>query len=766
MNRRICLMLLLIILTGIGCPFPVYAQKVALVLSGGGARGAAHIGVLRALEEQRIPVDYIVGTSIGAIIGALYATGYTPDEIEELISSDAFNRWASGVINEKYKYFYRNQDPNASWLSLDINFKKKISSLLPTNLVTPYEIDFEFMRLLAPASAACGYNFDDLIIPFRCVVSDIDSTKALTIGSGDLGSAVRGSMSIPLIFNAMQYKGRLVFDGGMYNNFPADIAHGEFKPDIIIGSRVAQRYQSPDPDDLLSQFLTMMMERQTDTISFPNSVMIIPDIPKINLLDFTLTRELADSGYHAALDKIPEIKLWVKDSLDLTELSRKRAVFKTKEPPLIFDSIVVTGLTRSQERYVKNVLMKGADSLTISDLKKNYFRLIDEGNIKTIFPEARFNPETNRYTLYLQLTKVPSFNLEFGGNLSFGTFNEGFMQLKYRYLWRHSLQVIGNSYFGRFYNSAKIGTRFDFSTRLPLSVDIFYIYNSYNYFKNTTYFFDDQTPSYLMQWESFAYLSLSIPATRHGRLSTSLVNSITVSNYYQTNDFSRQDTADRTSFNFFSPEVCFEINSLNRKQYANSGLRFSTRVSYFNGEEDLQPGTHSISKDKQTGFHEWLEIRTIYDHYFETVGPLHIGFYGELCLSNQPLFFNYTSTILYAPAFQPIPEMQSLFLPQYRATNFGAIGLKAILTLYKKLELRAEGYVFQPYQQILQQPGSDVPYYGPILSDRSYLVSAIVVWNTFLGPLSAGVSFYDKLQDPFTFNLNFGYILFNRKSLP
>ena len=102
------------------------AQKVALVLSGGGSRGAAHIGVIRALEENHIPISYIVGTSIGAIVGSLYAIGYTADEMEKLLDSEDFQRWAAGVADDRYIYYYRKEDPNGGWVSLDFDFRKKL----------------------------------------------------------------------------------------------------------------------------------------------------------------------------------------------------------------------------------------------------------------------------------------------------------------------------------------------------------------------------------------------------------------------------------------------------------------------------------------------------------------------------------------------------------------------------------------------------------------------------------------------------------------
>ncbi len=747
-------------------PSAIFSQKVALVLSGGGARGAAHIGVIRALEEHQIPIDYVVGTSIGAIVGALYAIGYTPDEMEQLMDSPDFANWTSGSIDEKYRYYFRKDDPNSSWFSLDFNPRKKLTTLLPTNLINPYEIDFEFMRLMGPAAAAANYDFNNLMVPFRCVLADIDSTQALVIRSGNLSTAVRGSMSIPLVFNPLRYEGKLLFDGGMYNNFPANVAQEDFHPDVIIGSRVAQRYSKADPDDVVSQLMTMLMERQSDTITYPNSVMIIPSIPKISLLDFSQTEILVDSGYVAAIAMIPEIRKLIKDTLTPDVLLRKRTVFKEKEPPLIFDSIIVKGLTKAQTQYVQKILKHSQKTVTINELKKAYFRFIDEGFVKTIFPAARYNPQTGYYDLCLDIQKAPNFNAQFGGNLSLGTSNEGFLQLRYKYLWSHAIRVVANGYFGRFYNSVKGGGRIDFTSKLPWYLELHYTYNSYNYFKNTTYFFDDLTPSNIKQWESFTALHGGIPITNKGKLNLELINAITSSDYYQTNDFSRLDTTDQTKFNFFSPRICFDLNNLNRKQYPNAGARLSISFSYMNGREILIPGSQSANKSEQTNYHEWLEIKAIYDNYFETIGPLKLGFFGELCITNQPFFLNYTSSIMYSPVFQPLPEMQSLFLPQFRASSYLAGGLKAILTIYKKLEFRAEGYIFQPYQQILQNPTDYTAYHGPILSDRSYIAAGTLVYNTFLGPLSAGVSFYDKLQDPFTFNLNFGYIIFNRSALP
>ena len=743
-----------------------FAQRVAVVLSGGAAKGGAHIGVLRALEENHIPISYIVGTSIGAVVGAMYAGGYSPDEIEKLMTSEAFQRWASGVMDDRYVYYYRKEDPNASWISTNFNFTNKITALLPSQLIKTHEIDFQLMKLLAPANAIAQGDFNKLMIPFRCVVADIDTSTQMVLSSGDLSAAVRGSMSLPLIFNPIVIDKKLVFDGGMYNNFPCDVALHDFHPDVIIGSRVAHRYKKPDRDDVVSQLLTMLMERQSDTITYPNSVMIVPKIPGINLLDFSKTAELADSGYVATLRKIPEIRKLVHDSLSNETLRLRREAFNNQKPALLFDSIYITGLTRTQEGYVRQILKHGKKTISFEELKLEYFRFLDEGFTRSIFPVARFNKTSGNYDLYLDIQKSNNFGAQFGGNFSLGNNSEAFLEFQYKYLWTKALRFFVNGYFGKVYSSAKIGGRIDFNSKKPWFIDLNYTFNHFNYFMNASFFFDDKTPNYIIESEYFGDIQGGIPITNTGKLTAGFSYAFTNNKYYQNNIFTRTDTADQTTFSFFTPTVNFDLNSLNRKQFASAGVRLMLKLSYISGHEDMLPGSTAINKSAVDQNHEWFRLQLIYDNYFESLGPVKFGFYGEGVLSNQPLFSNYTSSVLYAPAFQPIPESQAYFFPAFRATNYAAAGLKIVLRVYKKIEYRLEGYVFQPYRQILQDPADFSAYYGPKFSDRAYMASTAMVYNSPLGPISISVNYYDKTPDLFTINFNFGYIIFNHRAMP
>ena len=152
-------------------------QGVGLVLSGGGARGLSHIGVIKALEENNIPIDYIGGTSIGAIIGGLYAIGYTPDQMIELIKSKEFEAWSKGQAEIPYaSYFYQNI-PDATMANITLgairdmtgDTIKRFQVALPTHLISSYPMDLGVLELFSSPSKACGFDFDSLMVPFFCI---------------------------------------------------------------------------------------------------------------------------------------------------------------------------------------------------------------------------------------------------------------------------------------------------------------------------------------------------------------------------------------------------------------------------------------------------------------------------------------------------------------------------------------------------------------------------------------------------------------------
>ena len=290
-------------------PCKLFCQKVGLVLSGGGAKGLAHVGVIKALEENHIPIDYITGTSMGAIIGGLYAAGYSTDEMEILFKSEDFKLWATGVIPTKYIYYFKKLDENPSFLDLDFAKKEdKLKLALPTNLIPSGQMDLAFLQLYSPANAICNNDFNNLFIPFRCVATDIYRNKQVVLRKGDLGSAIRASMTFPFYFKPIEIDSVLLFDGGLVNNFPVDVMTEDFHPDVIIGSAVDFKDKKPNSDDILLQLENIMTRKTNYTVPDSLGLTIVSPVDHFPLLDFEQFNEIEKAGYESAMAMMDKIK--------------------------------------------------------------------------------------------------------------------------------------------------------------------------------------------------------------------------------------------------------------------------------------------------------------------------------------------------------------------------------------------------------------------------------------------------------------------------
>jgi NTE family protein len=746
-------------------------QRVGLVLSGGGAKGVMHIGVLRALEENNIPIDYIAGTSMGAIIGGLYASGYSTDQIEKLVNSPEMLSWVSGDVESKFKYYYKESEPNATWQIFKITYDTVLRAKLPSNIISPVEMDFGFLELFAGPSAAAGYDFNDLYIPFRCVASDITENEPVVLNSGQLDKAIRASMTFPFYFQPIKIKGKLMFDGGMYNNFPVDVMTEEFSPEIIIGSKAASNYGPPKEDDIISQIQSMLMATTKYKVDLENGVLIEPDMKRVNITDFSNTQEFIDSGYVATLREMPRLKELVKMRTSKIERQLAREKFLEKIPPLKVNKIKIHGISTKQENYVNRVIQSeklieqlNDDEISRSDkmglIEQKYFRLLTDKHIKSVAPELIYDSVSKSYNLGFDIRKSNLLEAEIGGLVSSRAINEIFFQLQYKRWRKNAFSLTGNTYLGRFHNSAQGTARFDKPGKLPLIFALSYTLNGWNYFSTTTYFFEDKNPSYLLQNDNYWKFTITTPVTRTGKIFTEFLFGKQKDEYYQTNQFSRLDTADVTTFNFYSPALIFEINSLNYKQFANSGVFLRLCGRFISGQEKNSPGSTSTETMVTTDYFEWFQLRFMYDNYFSKYGPLTLGFHTTATFSNMPLFNNYTATVLASPAFEPLPESKTLFLPQFRAHNYVSLGLKTILSLYKNLDFRLEGYGFQPFREI-QSTEDNKPVYGKEFSDRYYIASGAFVYQAPFGPIAVSLSYYDQADEPYYFNVSIGYFIFN-----
>lgn len=740
----------------------MHAQKVGLVLSGGGASGIAHIGVLKALEENDIPIDYITGTSIGAFVGGLYSIGYSPTEIETLFKNKRFTNIASGEIDKKYLGYFNTREADASWISLKLKIDSIFSPLIPTNIISPIPLDLAMMELFSSASAASNYNFDSLYIPFRCVASDIELKQSLVFRNGNLNEAIRASMSYPFFIKPITINGKLLFDGGLYNNFPSNIMYDDFYPDFIVGSNVTGNSPPPNEEDVYSQVRSMMVTKTNYEPYCENGIIIKP-WADVSLFDYENPQRLIDSGYVATMRQMKAIKSCIKEFESSEERTKKRTEFKQKRQPLLFTKLETTNITRRQNKYIQNSLKMKNGTLPLNKLKQKYYLLAADDRIKSIYPNAVKDSDSS-YILTLKIKPDKSLTAFLGGNFSNRPISTGYMALKYNYLRNLGYTFFANAYFGKLYTSVHAKTQVSFKFPFSFYLEPNITYNRWDFFKSSNAIFEDVKPAYLIQYDEFVEMNAGIPLANAGIITGGSGLGDIRNNYYQTEKFSSTDTADKTTFTFFNSHLTYDFNTLNRKQYANSGSKIHFSIKYMQGEEYTEPGSTSSTNRKFRKIHEWVQAKLSVDQYYMTKKRIKMGILFEGVFSTQTLFNNYTASILTAPAFQPTPESKTFFLEGYRAHKYLAGGVKNILSFRKNVELRLEGYVFLPHQALKKDINLKATY-GLPFSDVHYIAMAAMVYNTALGPLSLSVNYYDRRRESFNVLLHFGYLIFNKRTI-
>lgn len=743
------------------------SQKVGLVLSGGGASGLCHIGVIKALEENKIPIDYICGTSIGGLIGAYYAIGYSPAQIEEMVSTYFFQSITRGELPVKYEYMVKKREDFASWLTLKYNFKNNYLKNLPTNLINSIPIDYYLMETFSRASNKVSNNFDSLFVPFRCVAADIENKQSVAFRSGDLPSAVRASMTYPFYMRPISIDGKLLFDGGLYNNFPSDIMQQDFNPDYIIGSNVAEKNPKPDDENLYLQLRTLLTS-STNFNSIGENGIIIEPWCEVSVFNFDNPKRLIDSGYYATLRVIEKIKTRVNREHDQENFSTRRNKYLvTKETKkIIFNKLEVIGFNAKQTQFINRSLFFHKEPFTMEQLRKRYFRLASDDKIKNIFPTVIFDSLSNSFTLKLVGKKEKPFYLEPGAILSNRPISEAFLGLQFNHLGRIGFSAYANGYLGKLYSGTFSKLRFDFPGRLPFFIEPSFTFSRWDYYSSSILFYDFLKPAYLVQEDKFGEIKVGVPLGNISQFNLSGGVTEWKNQYYQNDFFTQKDTADITYFDYRYLQANYKVNTHNRKMYPTNGTMINGRARYLLGRESYYPGSTStdsvifINKNQTP----WLQLKLTFDGYIKTFKGFRIGIFGEGVYSTQSFFSNYQATILSAPAFNPTPESQTFFIKDYRAHNYLAGGIKAITTPLKNLDVRLEAYIFQPVLAITKNANDKAGYSTPFLY-RHFSGVGTLVYNSPVGPISAGLNFYDQYQNPFSFFFHIGYIIFNRKSI-
>jgi NTE family protein len=555
----------------------------------------------------------------------------------------------------------------------------------------------------------------------------------------------------------------MLYDGGMVNNFPTDIMYQDFNPDYIIAVTAARTNVSPSDENLISVLINMLMNKESYTLKgAPNGIVIHPNMPASNIMDFKHSKELIRSGYQAVMDSLERIQEFVTECVSYEEITEKRAKFKEKIPDIVIDDIEIRGLSKIQADYIKDEMIRPQESLSLNTFKSRYFKLISNDYIANIYPSLLVDTLSKTYKAVLSITKSKPFKVNIGGYISANAYTTLFLQFKY-YFWRKQVIDINlDAYFGIYYNSVVGSFRLTRLRRKPFDHTFSIGYSRWNYFNIYRIFAGSEMPTYLVHEEMMFNYKITHLIRLRSRFTGNVAFVAVNDKYYWNNTYTQEDIRDKNQMFLLRPNIIYEYSSTDFRYFATRGFRLKTEFSYFAGYEINRPGSTAPKQGKTIHVKDWFSISGEIRNIFHIAKPYRLGLSAHLVWSNLPMFESYNATKLRANHYAPTHESNMAYLPSYRDPVFIAGGISNIFILYKKLQFRLEGYYYQPIISVLRG-GTNEAYTKSLFEKRAYIASAALAYATKSGPFSVSVSWYSSNMPNFMFNISFGYLLFDNR---
>ncbi|MDE5857534.1 MAG: patatin-like phospholipase family protein [Muribaculaceae bacterium] len=732
-------------------------MSVGLVLSGGGAKGIAHIGVIQALEDNNIPIDYVVGTSMGAIVGGLYAAGYTPAEMMELLESKDFANWSTGQINESLTYYFFKHNPTPAMLNVSIptrNDSTHTSSFLPSSIISPLPMNFAFMELFSAYTAQCNSDFNKLFVPYRSITSDVYHKHKIVCRKGNLGDAIRASMSFPVVFQPIEMDGVLVYDGGIYDNFPVDVMNTDFAPDMMIGVDVSNPDGKPKSNDLLEQLEDMIIQNNDYSLPPNLGIKLKIDLSRFSLLDFQKAPVIYQIGYDHAMSMMDSICSRITWRTPPSERNLRRAVFKSSTPYVHFDSVTVSGGTPRQDLYFKNIFTDTkADTFGLQHAKLAYYRAITGNKLRNLVPEAKYRPNDSLFTLHLKATVKDNLNVGFGGYITSTTNSMVFLTAGYSSLAKNHREARLNAWVGQSYMAAQLLGRIFISTPKPTSLTTDIVVSRMNFHQSVRFFYE-QNPTYLTDMQAFGKIKYGLATGRTSKAEISAGFGHLSYRFYTTSIHDYMNEKRNISFyNLGQATIKWEHNTLNNNSYPTSGSKFESSVAGMIGKYTYRPANTNESKYYSTT--PWARASINYQLYKPIGSHFSIGVEANAVATTRSLPSTYDQAIVTAEEYYPAPSTYNSFNPKMRAYSYVTAGVVPVYMITENLQLRGMAHCFLPYRRIYH--GLDMkPVYGKRFDNPSFFGELAAVYNFPFAALTIYGSYNDAPSRHWSGGISFG----------
>lgn len=744
----------------------VEAQTVGLVLSGGGAKGLYHIGVLQALEENDVAIDYVAGTSMGSIIAGLYAAGYTPEQMKQLALSGDLQHWVTGKIDESHNRYYREQDTPPPLFTLRFNVRpdslrvadgqrgideRNISMKQPTDFISSAQIDLALNELFRPATIASNGDFRNLMVPFLCVAADMNQRKEVVFREGDLGEAIRASMSIPFVFKPLKKDNMLLYDGGVFNNFPWQYMVQDNKPDHVIGVKCTTGNRDvTENSSVIDQAMMFIMSHTNYAMPQEHNIFIDRAVD-VGMLEFDKAEQIIEQGYNDTMERMSEILLTIPARRSRAEVAARREEFVSRLPEMKLSRPAITGLTEPQEQYVRAVMLarkpEGEYLNSFEDFRLGIYDLLAEQDFTMEYPRFEYDPVTHLFKPYLTLRQQPSLGATIGGALSSTAYNQVRLGLKYEYIGRVGVEAAVNLYLGLIYNAGKIGGRLFVSPRRPFFFDLNYIFYArntvYGNFGNLSHVDNTLRKKHR---EQFLNLAAGFSVTNRSLLQWTINLG---KNYYLF-----EGDKYPTHFNFFSTQLQYRRSTLDNPINPIQGSRLVASGIFVSGHDkwvdEFEYGlTREFSERRK-----WLGAKVSWQHFlpFTDTRWFSFGYSIEGVYTNHPRFEDWRVTNVSLPQYAPTTHSQMMYMPDYHSSRYVAVGLMPTFRLVQNLYLRPSFYAMYRRAE------------AGIAKQWQYISELSLTYRSFIGPVSLNLTKYGIANDNnYYLYVNFGYLLFAPK---
>ena len=401
-------------------------KRIGLVLSGGTAKGLAHIGILKVLDEEKVPIEYVTGTSMGSIIGGMYSVGYTPDEIEEIAVSMDWMSLFNDKIERKDKGAVRNsiEDKNSTVIPIK-NFMPKLPSGAVGGKTASQRLNELFYGALGVE------DFKKFPRKFAAVATDLESGEGVMIDKGSIATAIRESLSIPSVFAPIRDGKRLYIDGGVVRNLPVQdvkVLGADYTIGVNVGDGFTKRDESKmNLIDVISDATTIAGRQEVERQIRMLDLYMKPDLEKFEAYDFLKVKDIIAAGEAVARANINEIKKLSNPEL-YEKLEEKRKEFRqTWKDEYNITGIVIDGNKKYTRAYFDKFFPKKLGTLTRLDMEKIVNNIYQNGDFTTVYYEVKDN------NLIINVQEKPSDYLTLSGNINnedLATVNVGFQGSK------------------------------------------------------------------------------------------------------------------------------------------------------------------------------------------------------------------------------------------------------------------------------------------------------------------------------------------------